>query len=135
MARILDRGIDSAEILIDANCKNKFRWEWLETNVEGEILSTNIRKVNKEGKVKCIVCDKLVNYGSRGKVAIADHVKSDDHKKRVNLVKTNTKLPASLTGGVSEKDKNYGIHPMFKNLFIYLFSPFILENYLVKLFF
>ena len=75
---------------IDGKVKNKFMWQWLEKrDDEGYFLSDYIRKINIAGKVKCIMCDSLINYGSSGCKRLLSHGNSEIHKKKRRIVKSN----------------------------------------------
>lgn len=81
---------------IDKEAKNPWRWEWLEKQVEGIYLREFIRKLSKCGGCYCIVCNKELAYGSRGFVALADHVKSAKHKSFLQIRKEHSALPGKL---------------------------------------
>ena len=51
------------------------------------------RLIKKPGFAFCIVCDKEIKYGMRGRVALVDHVGNDSHKKILKMRKSNTVLP------------------------------------------
>ncbi|GBN02941.1 hypothetical protein AVEN_113348-1 [Araneus ventricosus] len=65
---------------LDKQAQNLWRREWLEKQSEGIYLREIIRKSNKCGACYCIVCSRELAYGSRGFVALTDHVKSIMHK-------------------------------------------------------
>ena len=83
MAKNLDISQEHIVRELDKTVKDKWKWQWLLEDVEVVIKpgwakeKCNIgefgRKVNLPGKMKCTLCDKFVNYGSRGKVAIKFH--------------------------------------------------------------
>ena len=90
--KIIERGSsDCSEI--DNGVKNAWRWEWMETTIEGIPLSSCIRKLNQNGKATCIWCNTDVKYGSAGKKAIIKHVTRETHQKFVKDRKNNTRLP------------------------------------------
>ena len=70
---------------VDKSVKNKFSYRWLEKAVTVKDLTVrlfeDIKKINVPGQAQCRLCSKQINYGSRGFVAIQDHVKSDKHLK------------------------------------------------------
>ena len=44
---------------IDATCRNKLKWSWLEEKDEnGDYLSSYVRKINVSGSAFCIYCNK-----------------------------------------------------------------------------
>ena len=74
---------------IDQKVKNKFSFAWLERTVEiasglKVSLGDDISKTDDAGQAVCKLCNKYINYGSRGAVALDDHVKSAKH---IGLVK------------------------------------------------
>ena len=84
----LNREADDEHLkTLEKAVKNKFRWRWLETTVEitlkGERKATSliewIRKIDVPGKAKCIVCDKIISYGARGRISLTEHCKSNEH--------------------------------------------------------
>ncbi|KAH3742121.1 hypothetical protein DPMN_048856 [Dreissena polymorpha] len=116
--QIIERTNDSHKILeIDKLVKNKFKWEWLQTTVDVNKkaipLSEWIRKIDCPGKAKCIPCEKIVNYGSCGKVSLDEHCNSVDHISKVKTLSSNERLPSSFTGVGNKNDAHYGIRPMF----------------------
>lgn len=82
MADFASRDDDFAKI--DHSVKNVFRWEWLQKDVDGTVLSECIRKLKVPGKYMCIWCGDTNNHGARGLAALRDHMKSSKHiaKKR-----------------------------------------------------
>ena len=72
-------------------------------NVNDQVLSSIIRKVDIDGKAKCVICDKLINYSSRGKVAINDHCMTSDHIKRSKTIKILVFNPNNNAFGNMEK--------------------------------
>ncbi|GBN34231.1 hypothetical protein AVEN_211445-1 [Araneus ventricosus] len=80
---------------IDKQAKNPWRWEWLEKQDEGIYLREIIGKLNKGGACYCIVCSKEFPCGSRGFVALTDHVKYEKHKSFLQTWKEHIALPES----------------------------------------
>ncbi|GBM18112.1 Ectopic P granules protein 5 [Araneus ventricosus] len=97
---------------INKQAKNPWRWEWLEKQAEGIHLYEIIRKLNKCGACYCIVCSKELAYGSRGFVALMDHVKSAKHKSFLQTRKEHFALPGS--GDKKENGETpYGFPPAY----------------------
>jgi hypothetical protein len=97
---------------VEKSVKNKLRWQWLETTIEitlkGERKSIPlikwIRKIDVPGKAKCIICDKIISYGARGRVSLTEHSNSNEHAEKFKLEDSNYTL------GVSKANrKSYGI--------------------------
>ena len=67
---------------IDATCKNKWKWSWLEEkDVNGDYLSAYVRKINVGGSAFCIYCTKTLVYGNTGKNDLPKHaMKSTEHQ-------------------------------------------------------
>ena len=53
---------DETRKTYDAGVKNKFKWEWL---IDGDILSSYIRKLDADGLAWCCFCRNVVNYSNR----------------------------------------------------------------------
>lgn len=90
---------------VDAKIKNKFRFDWLDTVVKvtcknaGDVeirLIDSIVKVDIAGKALCNFCNYVINYGSKGKSALIEHVKSVKHITCVDNRKTNYTLGAQF---------------------------------------
>ena len=80
---------------IDEGMKNIWKWSWLEREVKETYLHESIRKIYKTGVAYCLVCQKEIVYGSRGFIALADHVKSDKHATGLQQRKQNTAIPGN----------------------------------------
>ena len=113
----LNREADDEHLkTLEKAVKNKFRWHWLETTVEitlkGERKATSliewIRKIDVPGKAKCIVCDKNISYGARGRISLTEHCKSNEHAEKLKIKADNYTL-----GVPKANSKSYGIHPFF----------------------
>ena len=72
---------------IDASVKNKFRWAWLEEEVDlglGEKykkvrVGETLHKTKEAGSAWCSLCCKTVTYSSSGKKALLQHMKKPVH--------------------------------------------------------
>ena len=60
------------------------------------------------GKAKCIVCDKIISYGARGRISLTEHCKSNEHAEKLKIKADNYTL-----GVPKANSKTYGIHPFF----------------------
>ena len=76
-SRIVDREFDAKKA--DHGLKNQWKWEWLEKKVKGELVSQHIRKINSRGVAFCNVCQKDINYSTRGWRALEQHLQKKLH--------------------------------------------------------
>jgi hypothetical protein len=53
------------------------------------------------GKAKCIVCDKIISYGARGRISLTEHSKSNEHAEKLKIKADNYTL------GVPKANSNY----------------------------
>ena len=53
----------------------------MEVEENEERLGRHIRKVLTPGRAYCVVCQRDLNYGSKGRIALIDHVKGEQHQK------------------------------------------------------
>ena len=89
---------------VDAGCKNKWNWSWLEEDVNGDFILDYIRKIDASGLAFCIYCNKPVSYGSSGKKDILAHArKSPSHLRNKKDYHQSTRLPLSW----SQPQQNY----------------------------
>ena len=79
--KIINRSESEDARKIDATCKNKWKWSWLEEKDEnGDYLSSYVRKINVSGSAFCIYCNKPLVYGNTGKKDLLKHAtKSTEH--------------------------------------------------------
>ena len=54
--RIIDRNGTITPKEIDKGIKNIWKWEWLEREVCGELVSRHIQKLGEKGKAFCTLC-------------------------------------------------------------------------------
>ena len=95
METFLETPVEVQEI--DAEIRNKFKFEWLSVkDCNGDFFSDYIRKPKVPGQVFCVHCKYYINYGSGGKRCLASHAKSTKHVSMRNLKITNQKLPSSF---------------------------------------
>ncbi|CAM1291290.1 FBN1 (predicted) [Pycnogonum litorale] len=113
MATIIDRNNEHLVEDCDKGMKNRFRWMWLEKQVDiggtTVTLAEHIRKVDLPGKALCILCNATISYDSRGVKNIEDHCKSKKHGKNLHMKMTNH----VLTTAKAKDSPTYGLHPMF----------------------
>ena len=78
---------------LDSKIKNKFRFMWLEDSLTIKskksdsvtiCVGDSVVKVDIPGKVLCKYCNDVINYGSKGRIAIIDHLKSGKHASEVD---------------------------------------------------
>ena len=65
-------------------------------------------QVKQPGKAVCLLCQKTINYASRGVVAMIEHCQTKAHVEKVITKRTNYSLPTA-----AENTDAYGLHPMF----------------------
>jgi hypothetical protein len=99
---IVDRSADVRKI--DASCRDKFKWEWLESlDTDGFYYSDYVRKLLAPGKAMCIICKSTITYGTSGKKAFLKHSKSMLHKVKQKIKNTNETLPSIFAATSSNK--------------------------------
>lgn len=109
MFKLLSREDESRVQEIDKDIKNKFKWKWLEKQVTisvkfhrttqnvTETLAAFVKKVDIPGKALCIYCNDLINYGSRGCIALTEHAsKVKKHVANVAIRKSNYSLGSAF---------------------------------------
>ena len=73
---------------IDAGVKNSFKWEWMEFGVGGQLLRQFVQKLFVPGKVHSILCQKDINYASRGRKALECHCLMQIHMDKIKTRNT-----------------------------------------------
>ena len=83
---------------IDATCKNKWKWSWLEDKDEnGDYLSSYVTKINVSSSAFCIYCNKTSVYGNTSNKDLLNHVKkSTEHLSSKKNYLSPTLLPLHL---------------------------------------
>ncbi|GBM36397.1 hypothetical protein AVEN_234788-1 [Araneus ventricosus] len=99
---------------IDKGVKNPWKWDWLEKEINGTFLHETIRKLDRCGVAYCLACKKELIYGSRGFIALTDHIKSRKHASGLQRRQENTAITGA--GSSNSKDLSYGVHPMFSKV-------------------
>ena len=76
MARrvVIERGGNAREI--DAGLNNKWKWSWLEYEVDGVPLMNFMKKLNKPGVALCEWCDCEVSYKGKGVPSLTQHAET-----------------------------------------------------------
>lgn len=101
---VLSKNEESRIKEIDKNVKNKFSYKWLERSVEVKLLDEtvtvylgdNFVKCDLPGQVSCNLCSKQINYGSRGAVALEDHVRSSKHLSLLKQKRSNYNISSFM---------------------------------------
>lgn len=88
-----DLGVEDAICIkeLDAGIRCAWNFAWLNLKCHVEVkgedrafpLSDVFKKIDKSGHVRCVLCHKEINYGSKGSHALLAHCKTDIHKKKV----------------------------------------------------
>ena len=83
---------------IDAEVKNKWRWDWLGTVVCGDTLKNHgIQKLKIAGKAYCRLCGgNPILYGKGGKKTLADHCRTSHHLEAYNAAQSNAHLSGNF---------------------------------------
>jgi hypothetical protein len=83
--QLLKRGDSLKEI--EKDVKNKFRWDWLDFEVEicgfKVKIGDSVCKRTEPGLAFCTLCSKDIKYGGRGRAVIVQHLNQKDHQKRL----------------------------------------------------
>lgn len=98
---------------IDGKVKNKWNWAWLqEKDVNGDFLSSYLRKIDAPGLSFCIYCNKTLSYGSTGKSDLMKHAKTSPKHlpNKADYLKTTT-LPQSW---IEPTNKDFTCAPLKK---------------------
>ena len=58
---------DKSDInVIDAECRDKWNWKWVEMKVDDTLASECIRKLRQPGKAFCVWCSSEITYSKGG---------------------------------------------------------------------
>ena len=111
MGTFIQSRIDILEV--DANVKNKFKFEWLsDKDCNGDFYSDYIRKPKEPGLAFCLHCRDTINYGSAGKRCLVTHAKTQKHATSRNIKLTNQTLSVVFQGAKAATDSlPYGVAP------------------------
>ena len=63
-SHVVDQEVDTK--FKEKRLKNIFKWEWIERQVNDELIGRFIRKINVKGLAYCDLYQKDMKYGSRG---------------------------------------------------------------------
>lgn len=115
--KFLTKDQESLILEIDSNVKNKFRLDWLDRKVTvkvkigskfdevTEALGQFLKKPDVAGKAYCVYCSDLINYGSRGCVALTDHAtKVKKHADKIAIRRSNYSLGSAFFKQTSSAD-------------------------------
>jgi len=86
------RIVERSDHFDDRPCKNAWRWEWVDIQVDKEWIGDCIRKIQKPGTALCVACDCEIIYGSRGAQTLEEHLKRPKHAKARKSLKNNTTI-------------------------------------------
>ena len=119
--RVLTKAEEATVKEIDKDCKNKFKFQWLEEEVHvkvGEVdckvkIGDSIVKINVSGKASCEWCHSLLTYKGKGLSTLKDHLKTESHVTQLKIRQTNYGL-GSFVQPSSQPKRN--LFPMFKTL-------------------
>ena len=76
----------------DTGVKNRWRWEWLEYKMNGENLRRYVRKLEPPGMAFCALCQKELNYSSRGRTALEVHFTTAKHREAETSLQANATI-------------------------------------------
>ncbi len=118
---------DSGQIrnVIDSGVKNKWNWNWLQHSVEVQLekhgvktfkLEAIFQKIDVPGKAWCTTCESEINYGSRGRVAMIDHVKGKSHIRKTDTVLSNHSIKAMLKDSSAAEEVNEPSQPSIRDV-------------------
>ncbi|KAJ8043861.1 hypothetical protein HOLleu_11149 [Holothuria leucospilota] len=80
---------------IDKSVRDKWNWKWLEEkDRDGYFLSDYIRKIDRPGLARCIVCNCDLKYANGGKRDLVAHGNKKKHIKNRKVFTTNSTLPS-----------------------------------------
>ena len=108
MPNVIETRDDAKVREIDADLKNKFRWDWLDRKVTvcpvgsskeeplSVLVADFVKKLDVAGKALCTVCDDVILYGSRGWKALQSHATSVKHRKQTFLLKRNYSISSAF---------------------------------------
>lgn len=84
---------------LDKECKNKFRWEWLnKDDMKNEKISVWCRKIDVSGVCFCLLCNSSIKYSSEGFKSLFNHSGTAVHKKSRDSVKNSEVLHSLFPG-------------------------------------
>ncbi|KAI8777450.1 hypothetical protein BgiBS90_021653 [Biomphalaria glabrata] len=96
---------DVLAITLDQSVKNKWRWQWLETdNGTGTLFKEWCKKIDAPGVCYCIVCNQTLSYGSSGKKCLMDHSNNASHLIAFSSARNSYQIPGAIsTSDISRK--------------------------------
>lgn len=114
MARVLTEYDQAIIDLEDKNEKNKWNWGWLEHKHSVEVkrngtatsieflLKDVFQKVAGAGICSCILCNKTVKYGGRGRVSLTDHMNTTVHRSKLEVKGQNHSISKWATSSAQD---------------------------------
>ena len=126
---IIERGEESLRVKeVDKNSRYKWLWRWREQSITIDVadvlpnckwqngpivisLKDHVRKINVEGKARCVLCNCEMVYRNKGIVRITDHLKTQGHVAKFIDEKENCLLPG-VTDPV-QAGHTYGAPPAY----------------------
>ncbi|GFR78886.1 hypothetical protein ElyMa_004006600 [Elysia marginata] len=117
--RVLTKAEEATVKEVDKDCKNKFKFQWLEEEVHVKLGALNYKvkigdsivKINVSGKASCEWCHSLLTYKGKGLSTLKEHLKTDSHVAQLKTRQSNYGL-GSFVQSASQANKN--IFPIFK---------------------
>lgn len=104
------------------NCRNKWKWSWLEEVEKGEKIGAWARKLDEPGTVWCLRCLKSFRYENTGVKTLKQHASTASHQNLSKDIKENEVLP-----GGSQPERRVSILDRTVNM-EYLILSFLAEN-------
>ncbi len=118
---------DAAHIrnVVDSAVKNKWNWGWLQQSVDLPLerngtktvkLEAIFKKADVSGKAWCTSCESDINYASRGRIALVDHVKSKSHLKKTDTVLSHQSIKTMFAAESVTTDASVRAEPSIRDL-------------------
>ena len=99
------RVVEYEDSFDDSSQRYKWKWDWALFKVEEEYVGDFMRKIQAPGRAWCSRCPQTVVYGTRGRVALEDHLKTETHKRAVRALAHTSTLP----GQSARRTQRYGL--------------------------
>lgn len=101
---------------IDKDCKNKWKFQWLEEKVTVKVngkdftatVGDSIGKINVSGKAVCEWCASMLTYKGKGASTLKEHLKTDGHISQIKTRQSNYSLGSFVNPSSTKK-----LFPMF----------------------
>ena len=92
---IVFRTIDDSNF-DDSSVLNRWKWDWVNKEVDGERVGEFLRKLTQTGRAYCCLCRQELAYGNRGVTALTDHIKGHVHSENLKSRTNNTTLQGMI---------------------------------------